>query len=178
MQGPASVRGDGPQAGLRNLRAQEASMETVVLARFADLGVRATHPRRSIARQLGSMAVSGADFSAQELWIALRQRDPSVGRATVYRAVELLASDGLLDRLPAADGTQRYRLCSSQHHHHLTCASCQRVVEVDVCLPPGFLEAVAQTTDFSIDHHSLELFGRCAECRESPDGARRDDSAR
>ncbi|HEY7976030.1 MAG TPA: transcriptional repressor, partial [Ktedonobacterales bacterium] len=70
-----------------------------------------------------------------------------------------------LDRIPFADGTHRYRTCGDAHHHHVTCVQCQRVVEVNACLPPELLAAISMNTDFAIEGHSLELFGRCATCR-------------
>lgn len=137
-----------------------------ILTLFAGMGLRNTHQRRLIAAQIAQRAAAGSDFTAQELWRELEALDPDVGRATVYRAMDLLVSSGTLDRVPFADGTHRYRLCGSNHHHHVTCTQCQRVVEVDACLPSELVAAISAMTDFSIEGHSLELFGRCAACRQ------------
>jgi Fur family ferric uptake transcriptional regulator len=101
------------------------------------------------------------------LWQDVQARDPQaqVGRATVYRAVDLLLRAGLLDRVPLADGTHRFRVCGAMHHHHVTCTQCQRIVEVDACLPAELLSAIAASTDFAIEGHALELFGLCPQCR-------------
>ena len=138
-----------------------------LLAIFDTLGLRTTRTRRLIAERLATFAANGADFTVQELWQDLREVDPQLGRATVYRAVEVLMSQGLFHCLPFADGSCRYRLCGGSHHHHVTCTQCQRVAEVSVCLPPELLNTIALTTDFAIDGHLLELFGRCAACRQS-----------
>ena len=137
-----------------------------IIAIFDTLGLRATRTRRLIAERLATFAASGADFTIQELWQALREVEPQLGRATVYRAVEVLMSQGLFHCLTFADGSCRYRLCGGSHHHHVTCTQCQRVTEVSVCLPPELFAAIAVTTDFAIEGHFLELFGRCAECRK------------
>ncbi len=137
-----------------------------ILALFDTLGLRATRTRRLIAERLATFAASGADFTVQELWQELRKVDLQLGRATVYRAVEVLMSQGMFHCLPFADGSYRYRLCGGNHHHHVTCTQCQRVAEVSVCLPPELLATIAVTTDFAIEGHLLELFGRCADCRE------------
>ena len=74
----------------------------------------------------------------------------------------------MLDRVEFADGTHRYRVCGVMaHHHHLTCTLCHRVVEVDVCLPQEQVSSIASDTNFAIDGHSVELFGRCAQCRDA-----------
>jgi Fe2+ or Zn2+ uptake regulation protein len=129
------------------------------------MGLRATRQRRLIAERLAALAISGADFTAQDLWHELQTDDPHLGRATIYRTVDLLLAEGYLDRISFADGTHRYRTCGDAHHHHVTCVQCQRVVEVNACLPPELLAAISANTDFSIEGHSLELFGRCAACR-------------
>ncbi len=144
------------------------AIEERLLAVFEAAGLRNTRPRREIVEQLAALAASGADFTAQDLWRDLQASDPGLGRATVYRAVDLLLSKGMLDRVPFADGTHRYRLCGGAHHHHLTCTRCQRVVEINACLPPDLLATISTNTDFAIDGHSIELFGRCPACRDAP----------
>jgi Fur family ferric uptake transcriptional regulator len=137
-----------------------------ILTCFDTLGMRTTRTRQLIAERLATLAASGADFTVENLWHELRAVAPHLGRATVFRAVEVLTNQGLLHCVPFADGSYRYRLCGSSHHHHVTCIYCRRVVEVNVCLPPELFDAITATTNFAIEGHSLELFGRCADCRE------------
>ncbi|QBD78705.1 transcriptional repressor [Ktedonosporobacter rubrisoli] len=137
-----------------------------IRAAFDETSQRRTRPRRLIAERLIELAASGADFTVDDLWQELRQEEPRLGRATVYRSVEMLVNMNLLDRIEFADGTHHYRVCGGSHHHHLTCTRCHRVVEVDACLPADQFSAIARKTDFSIEGHSLTLFGRCSECRE------------
>lgn len=133
---------------------------------FNEEGLRSTRPRRLIAEHLAALAASGAVFTLEDLWHDLQQLDPQVGRATVYRAVELLTEHGVLDRVEFPDGSHRYRVCGTSHHHHLTCTRCHQVVEVATCLPVEQFAAIASQNNFALEGHSLELFGRCARCRE------------
>ena len=149
------------------------ALTDTILAVFEAQGLRNTRPRRLIAEQLAALASSRSDFTAQDLWRELQALDPHLGRATVYRAVDVLLGEGLLDRISFADGTHRYRLCGVTHHHHLTCTQCQRVVEISACLPPELLAAISATTNFAIEGHSVELFGRCSTCREDSPPAQR-----
>ncbi len=126
---------------------------------------RHTRPRRLIADRLAELAASGADFTIDDLWQEIREEEPHLGRATVYRSVEKLVTMGLLDRVEFADGSHHYRICGDGHHHHLTCTSCHRVVEVYVCLPIDQITAIGDKTNFDIQGHSLALFGRCENCR-------------
>ena len=137
-----------------------------IRAAFEETCQRNTRPRRIIAERLIALAESGTDFTVDDLWQALRQDETSMGRATVYRSVEMLVTMGLLDRVEFADGTHHYRVCGGSHHHHLTCTRCHRVVEVEVCLPEDQFASIGVQTDFAIEGHSLTLFGRCPDCRK------------
>jgi Fe2+ or Zn2+ uptake regulation protein len=140
-----------------------------ILDIFGTVGLRNTRPRRLIAQRLGELAARGADFATDDLWQDLLRVDPQLGRATVFRAVEVLVEQGVLDRVSFADGTHRYRVCGpSGHHHHVTCSGCHRVVEIDACLAPELLAAIERSTDFALEGHSVELFGRCPDCRTGP----------
>ena len=65
----------------------------------------------------------------------------------------------------ATGSVSKRHACGGAHHHHLTCTKCHRVVEIDMCLAPESLSAVERSTDFALEGHRLELFGRCADCR-------------
>jgi Fe2+ or Zn2+ uptake regulation protein len=137
-----------------------------IYAAFDEVSQRTTRPRQLIAERLIELADSGADFTVEDLWLELRQIEPRIGRATVYRAVEKLVNMGLLARIEFADGTHHYRVCGgNEHHHHLTCTQCHRVVDIDLCLPAEQLAAVGKQAGFVIEGHSLTLFGRCHTCR-------------
>jgi Fur family transcriptional regulator, ferric uptake regulator len=136
-----------------------------IRAAFDEVSQRHTRPRQLIADRLVELAVSGANFTIDDLWQEMREVEPRLGRATVYRSVEKLVGMGLLDRVEFADGTHHYRVCGENHHHHLTCTQCHLVIEVDVCLPRDQFTAIGNKTNFAIEGHSLTLFGRCERCR-------------
>ncbi|HEX9069392.1 MAG TPA: Fur family transcriptional regulator [Ktedonobacterales bacterium] len=137
-----------------------------ILTVFEDMGLRSTRPRRLIADHLATLAGHGADFATDELWHDLQAADPHIGRATVFRAVDVLVERGVLARITFPDGSHCYRVCGPQaHHHHATCVRCRRVIEVSACLPQDMLRAIERATNFAVEGHSVELFGRCEDCR-------------
>ncbi len=142
------------------------TMRERIHAAFEEQTQRQTLPRNRIADRLADLAESGADFTAEDLWHDLRQHDPHLGRATVFRAIEMLADLNLLNRIDFSDGSHTYRVCGASHHHHLTCVQCHRVVDIDVCLPEEQIKRIGQKNDFVIEGHSLTLFGLCADCRK------------
>ena len=139
-----------------------------ILDAFATVGLRNTRPRRLIAHRLAELAARGDDFATDDLWQELLRMNPRLGRATVFRAVDVLVEQGILDRVTFADGTHHYRVCTpGGHHHHVVCSVCRRVVEIDACLTPELLAAIERSTDFILEGHSVELFGRCADCQQA-----------
>lgn len=138
--------------------------ETIIEA-FREKGLRITGPRRTLAVLL--VETLGSDFTAEQLWDMALARDPDVGRATVFRAIEILQELSLLDRVEFADGTHRFRFChdAGHHHHHATCSQCGKVSEVHTCLSAEQIAKVEMVVGFAIEGHRLEFFGRCARCR-------------
>ena len=127
-------------------------------------GYRVTAPREAIVD-----AILGFEraFSADDLLQHLSETDSGVGRATVFRTLDMLVGLDLLDRLHAADGCHSYVLAhsSSQHYHHLICNSCGTVVPFESCNVETLYPTVSNETDFQISGHMLELFGLCGACQ-------------
>ncbi len=144
-----------------------------ILAAFKEFSERSTLPRQMIADKLVELEAgeAGEAFSIETLLERLRKSDPRIGRATVYRTIEKLAQLKILDRIDFADGTRCYRLCDSEeHHHHLTCRTCHRVVEFDLCLPQAKIDAIGRREGFTIEDHDISLSGLCGECQGKPTG--------
>ena len=125
-------------------------------------GVRATARRLEVLEEL---ARERDDVTAQQLWGRLRERDSATGLATVYRTLALLSEKGVVDVLSHHGGEQCYRLCGDQHHHHLLCERCHRVVEVQECGLDEWVAAAAKRHDFVATDHRVEIVGLCADCR-------------
>ena len=138
------------------------SAEIIELLRVQ--GYRVTAPREAIVE-----AILGFEraFSADDLLQHLSEGDSGVGRATVFRTLDMLVGLDLLDRLHAADGCHSYVLAhsQSQHYHHLICNSCGTVVPFESCNVETLYPSVSKETDFQISGHMLELFGLCGACR-------------
>ena len=83
-------------------------------------------------------------MTAQQLWSRLREHDSGAGLATVDRTLALLSEKGVVDVLSHHGGEQCYRLCGDEHHHHLLCERCHRVVEVQECGLDEWVTAAAK----------------------------------
>jgi len=103
--------------------------------------------------------------SAQEIHAVLRRQGENVGLATVYRHLQALSEQGSVDAIRDASGETLYRQCETRvHHHHLTCRTCGRSVEVEGRAVEQWAERVAAEARFTDVGHTVELFGLCPEC--------------
>jgi Fe2+ or Zn2+ uptake regulation protein len=132
-------------------------------------GVRLTEPRRAVARLVAEQA---GHFTANDLVEAARGRALPVGRATVFRSLDLFTELNLVERLDLPDGGHAYVACEADHHHHVVCSSCGRSADVEDSGIADVVAAIARRTGFEVASHRLELFGRCPECRAAASARR------
>lgn len=124
-------------------------------------GYRLTEPRRALAGLIGGRR---GYFTANDLIAEAKARRLGIGRATIFRALELFTELNLVERLDLPNGEHAYVECARAHHHHVICSSCGRTAEIEGCGMPAVVEEVARRTGYQIDAHRLELFGLCPMC--------------
>jgi Fur family ferric uptake transcriptional regulator len=106
---------------------------------------------------------------AQEIHEALNAAGQKIGLASVYRMVDRLAEQGLVQRIDIGDGIVRYEPAhTAEHHHHLVCDACGKVEPfADPSLEQA-IEAVEERSGFSVVAHEVLLRGLCGDCRDTP----------
>jgi Fe2+ or Zn2+ uptake regulation protein len=100
------------------------------------------------------------------------RRQPTLAQSSVYRNLAVLEHAGLVSKIAMGDEHAHYELgeeITNNHHHHFICTSCGSVT--DVVLPASAersldkaLREAAEGVMFELQHHRLDLLGRCAEC--------------
>jgi Fur family transcriptional regulator, ferric uptake regulator len=124
--------------------------------------VRGTKQAEALASVLDGLP---GFWSAQQIHAELRRRGERIGLTTVYRHLQVLSEDGLLDTIRDAGGETLYRRCrSAVHHHHLICRNCGTSVEVEGRAVEQWAEKVAAEAGFTEVDHTVELFGLCPRC--------------
>jgi Fur family transcriptional regulator, ferric uptake regulator len=124
-------------------------------------GLKASEVRENIAR--AALAVEG-HFTIEELMESL----PDAHTATVYRVIPILVEAGLLQAAPGpSDQGNRYeRAFEREHHDHLVCTNCQKIVEFHFETFESLQRDVAERFGFSLTGHVHELFGLCGTCQK------------
>jgi Fe2+ or Zn2+ uptake regulation protein len=130
----------------------------LIVQRLELRGHRMTGSRR---RVIDAILLAPAQFTADDILHEL----PDVGRATVFRTMKLLLDLNVVCRVLLEDGTLHYRLSTRGHHHHLVCRSCGRVEDFSRCDVSALVEELRRNTEYEIQSHWLEVYGRCASCR-------------
>ncbi len=129
-------------------------------------GLPVTQQRASIAS-----VVFGSDehLSVEEIERYLRARGERIGKATIYRTLDLLVRSKLVDEHDFGEGFKRYehRLSRQPVHEHLICLSCASVTEFRSSEILRLEERVAREHGFQPARHKLEIYGLCADCRRA-----------
>lgn len=123
---------------------------------------RVTRQRMRVAEVFFEM---GGHRSAEDLVKEVRKRYPSIGPATIYRTLKLLCDCGIAEMREFGEGFARYEvLLPDEHHDHLICTSCGRIIEFEEEAIEALQERVAMRYGFQMHHHRLEIYGLCREC--------------
>ena len=127
--------------------------------------LKSTAQRDAIAR---IFFASKRHSSIEELYNAVKQVTPGIGYATVYRTMKLLTESGLAVERHFHDGEARYEsTVDRQHHDHLICESCGKIVEFEEPRIEALQEEVAHRLGFRLSGHKMELYGHCRDCQKT-----------
>lgn len=125
-------------------------------------GYRLTEPRRAVAELIQQRR---GHFTAADLIDEARDRRLGIGRATIFRALDLFTDLNVLERLDLPTGDHAYVPCEPAHHHHVVCSRCGRTNEAEDHGLQDMVDEVARHTGYVIESHRLELYGVCPACQ-------------
>jgi len=137
-------------------------MSTTTADRLTAAGERVTQQRLVVA---DALTRAGRQLTAAELYEIVRETQPSLGRATVFRTVERLVDAGVARRLELDGHVYAYVACEPEHHHHLACTQCGRVEEIPESWVKPIAARAAERLGFEIDDARVDFYGRCSDCR-------------
>jgi Fe2+ or Zn2+ uptake regulation protein len=142
-----------------------SELDRIAVARLRRDGQRYTDNRR---RLVSVLAAADGPVTIPEIL----QSSADLAQSSVYRNLSVLERAGVVQRVVTSDEWVRYELAEdlTQHHHHVICSGCGSVRDFTVSsgLERAIDHALGQVAldqDFELDHHRLDLVGRCRECR-------------
>lgn len=104
--------------------------------------------------------------TAEEVYDRVHESYPTIGKATVYRALSKLVSAGRALKIPVAGGADHYDHQVFEHYH-VRCVSCGSVDDVALRGTPGICEQVQHASGYDLHGHELLFTGTCPRCKAS-----------
>jgi Fur family transcriptional regulator, ferric uptake regulator len=107
-------------------------------------------------------------LSSEDLYRLVKQEDPTVGQTTVYRTLKLLSEAGLAREVRFGDNRTHYEHnYKHQHHDHMICSECGRIIEFYSAELEALQDAMAAKHKFEVTQHLLRIIGLCGECQRA-----------
>lgn len=126
-------------------------------------GFRITPIRKAIIMMFYDYSLP---LTPTEVIAKLSDQKIRANKTTVYREIDFLLQQAILQSVQLGDGSLRYEPTSTPHHHHLICKNCGTID--DIVLENDLTEQeekITHATKFKILDHSLEFFGLCYSCQ-------------
>jgi len=130
---------------------------------LAQQGLRMTSQRELI---LKAFCKQKKHVTAEQLYELLKKTDKTIGHATVYRTLKLLAESGIARELNFGEGSVSYEPdTDDSHHDHLVCIKCGEKVEFFDEDIENLQKKIADKFGYELVDHSMNLYGTCSKCR-------------
>lgn len=134
-----------------------------ILTSLKEQGHRITKARGAIVEILKENKMP---LSVGELDEKLQIQGINANKTTLYRELEFLLAQRLINEINLGEDKKRYELSGAKHHHHLVCINCKRVEDIDLENDLSRQENIIKNTKkFKVINHSLEFFGLCKNCQ-------------
>src|SRR5690554_3392338 len=129
-----------------------------------DQGLPVTQQREAIAEVVFN---SSEHLSVEDIERRLREQGERIGKATIYRTLEMLVRSGLVEEYDFGEGFKRYKhlFGQTQVREHLICTECGKVSEIQGEELSRLQDRIAREHGFLPARHRLEMYGICAECQ-------------
>jgi Fe2+ or Zn2+ uptake regulation protein len=124
-------------------------------------GHRVTRQRGVI---LDAVCNQAGHAAFDEIFATVRAHDRRIDRSTVYRALHLFATLGLVVEAKTLGGETRYEVRKPRPHHHLICRQCGEECEVSSDALQTMVEHTYREHHFRIAVDHLLLYGLCETC--------------
>jgi Fur family ferric uptake transcriptional regulator len=106
-------------------------------------------------------------LNAEDIHSIIQKEYPNqnIGIATIYRTLNFLEEVNLISSISFGSDGKKYEGNLKEHHDHLICTSCGKIVEFldeDIELKQ---EKIAMKNGFTITDHSMQIYGLCQDCQ-------------
>lgn len=130
--------------------------------RLREAGHKLTNARLTVLNVLEN---NDGHLTSAEVLDQVDQIDPSIGRASVFRTLDLLTSLSIIrPTYMNSSMTPTYVLMPDGHHHHIVCTNCNRIIEFENCGLGSIAAELEERLHVKLTGHLLEFYGLCDKC--------------
>lgn len=115
---------------------------------------------------LDVISSKNCSFTVKDIYNEL---DNNVGLTTIYRFIERLESDGVVEKSIDYNNKVYYQYlekCSHDNHFYLKCINCGNIIHIDCDCIKEFSTHISNSHNFLINNNNLIINGICCDCKE------------
>lgn len=136
--------------------------------RLKKSGLKSTKSRKAI---LDILIKSNQPIAAEQIFLALKEKNIDINLSTVYRTLESLESKDLVTKISIIDDDRMlFEYNQLDHRHYLVCLDCKKIITIQNCPLGSYEKTLEDKTHFNIIGHKLYLYGYCEECQKRNNG--------
>ena len=141
------------------IQPRERLSEDNLKSMLRSMNLKVTHQRLSILKALSTGPKT--HVTAKDVFEKIRAKHPGIGFATVYRFLKDTSRYGITSELRIGHAPSRYELKIREHHHHIVCTKCGKIIEFQNDIIEKQIKKISKDYNFLMEHHIFELYGRC-----------------
>jgi len=134
--------------------------DALIIHALRKKGYKATPQRVAICR----LALHSRDHpTAQRIYSEVKELQPTVSLATVYKTLQILTELGLIQELDFPKSQARFD-SYVEPHVNLVCLRCGNIRDLDDSTAREMVARIAATAEFTRMGHRLDIYGICKTC--------------
>jgi Fur family peroxide stress response transcriptional regulator len=135
--------------------------DTLIIETLRHKGYKATPQRIAICR----FALHNRDHpTAQRIYNEVKKVHPTVSLATVYKTLQIMSEQGLIQELDFPEGRARFDSRVGPHIH-LVCLRCGNIQDMEDPAAQELVARIIGKTEFMRTGQRLDIYGICKMCR-------------
>jgi Fur family ferric uptake transcriptional regulator len=117
---------------------------------------------------LAILKASDRPISINDIYKELVKDLPKIAKSTIYRNIDILVNQKLIDKYHFNDNEFFYLIRSdlNTHRHFVICDDCKKIFDLPSCTIHE-IESTLEKEGFTVKEHQIQINGICKDCAKS-----------
>lgn len=102
--------------------------------------------------------------TAEQLYQFIRNEEPTISLATVYRNLNTLAEKGIIKKIEGLENMAHFDH-QTHDHYHFICTQCHQVYDIPCDIAPQLAKNVEAQTGMTVTYYDISFRGICNHCK-------------